>query len=157
MGFELSEQGSGAQTKVWLFKCQGGLRTTVQAVKCVSEHEVTAAASGHAHGVSVSQQNTERVKHSDTMCGIFILATHGAMQIKQENECLSHVCEQENVATAVLGHCRTNFEAQGSRIPPVVSLKHKQNCVYTHTAAHSKRDVAHMCRWPLFLWVTGLW
>lgn len=157
MGFELSEQGSGAQSEVWLFKCQGGLRTTVQAVKCVSEHEVTAAASGHAHGVSVSHQNNERVKHSDTMRAIFIPAPRGAMQIKQEDGCLSRVCEQGDVATAVGRHCRTNFEAQGSCIPPVVSLKHKQNCVYTHTAAHSKRDVAHMCRWPLFLWVTGLW
>lgn len=56
MGFELSEQGSEAQGKVWLFKCQGGLRTTTWAVKCVSEQEVTAAASGQdpAHGVSVS-------------------------------------------------------------------------------------------------------
>lgn len=56
MGFELSEQGSGAQAKVWLFKYQGGLGTTARAVKCVSEREVTAAASGQdsADGVGVS-------------------------------------------------------------------------------------------------------
>lgn len=56
MGFELSEQSSGAQGKVWLFKCQGGLGTTARAVKWVSEQEVTAAASGQdrAHGDRVS-------------------------------------------------------------------------------------------------------
>lgn len=32
MGFELPEQGSGAQGRVWLCKYQGGLRTTVWAV-----------------------------------------------------------------------------------------------------------------------------
>lgn len=56
--WDLSSQNKarGGQGKVWLFKCQGGLRTTAQAVKCVSEQEVTAAAFGQdcAHGVSVS-------------------------------------------------------------------------------------------------------
>lgn len=99
MGFELSEQGSGARSEVWLFKCQGGLGTTVQAVKCVSEHEVTAAASGHAHGVSVSHQNNEPVKHSQTPCTEYLF-WHLVVQCKknkkkQENECPSGVCEQE--------------------------------------------------------------
>lgn len=56
--WDLSSQNKarGAQSKVWLFKCRGGLGTTAWAVKCVSEEEVTAAASGQnrAHGVSVS-------------------------------------------------------------------------------------------------------
>lgn len=85
MGFELSEQGSGAQSEVWLFKCQGGLGTTVQAVKCVSEHEVTAAASGHAHGVSVSHQNNEPVKHSQTPCTEYLF-WHLVVQCKKKQK-----------------------------------------------------------------------
>lgn len=79
MGFELSEQGPGAQSKVWLFKCQGGLGTTVQAVKCVSEHDVTAAASGRAHGLSVSHQNHQPVEHSQIPCAGYLF-WHRAVQ-----------------------------------------------------------------------------
>lgn len=61
--------------------------------------------------------------------------------------CLSHVCMKVSVVAIGRGHCKTpgeRFEAQDSHIPSTVSQKHKQDRVYTHTASHSKRDVAHM-------------
>lgn len=59
--------------------------------------------------------------------------------------------------TLTLKQTKTHIQAQDRHIPDVVSLKHKQERVHTHTAAHSKGDVAHMLRWPLFLWVRELW
>ena len=38
-------------------------------------------------------------------------------------------------------HTKAQIQAQDSHIPVVVSLKHKQERVHTHTAAHSKGDV----------------
>lgn len=46
------------------------------------------------------------------------------------------------VGTLTLKCTKTHIQAQDSHIPAVAPLKHKQERVHTHIAAHSKGDVA---------------
>lgn len=63
------------------------------------------------------------------------------------------------VGMPTLKRTQTHIQAQDRHIPAVVPLKHKQERVHTHCGTFHGGccSVAHMSRWPLFLWVREPW